>query len=188
MRPILLSFLLMILGIHAAFAQIIVDRDFKILRGMQQQKNLPAATTTNNNTTQNNASTPTESTARVTDGSTNSYSSAITGPSLYVRNTHYFAEFPLTQEIPEGMAITNVTWNYTLSQHPLGIEVLLCWNKTEVCQDISLFESGHTAMFNGKDPLDNFAIHYRLGGKGAISPAINGGRNQIIVTYTKMPQ
>lgn len=188
MRTILITFVLLFLAIQSASAQIIVDRDFKILRGMQQQQrqNLPAATPSNNVNSQN--SPPSESIATVTNGNTGSYSSAVMGPSLYVRNTHYFVEFPLTQDIPDDMVINNVTWNYSLSQHPLGIEVLLCWNKTEVCQDISLFETGHTSIFNGKDPSETFAIHYMLSGKGPISPPINGGNNQIIVSYTKALQ
>lgn len=188
MRIRLLSLFLFCVWINQSHAQIIVDRDFKILRGMQQQGSTPItnnAAQNNNTTTQTKSATPSESTATVTNGNTSSYASTITSPSMYVRNTHYFADFPINQQIPDDMVISNVSWNYSLSQHPMGIEVLLCWNKSEICQDISLFGSGHTNMFNGKDPFETFTIHYRLGGKGAISPPINGGRTQIIVTYTR---
>lgn len=182
-KPLLIVMLTCLTSLSVQ-AQIIVDRDLKILRGQQQIK--PSSVNDAVKLKNTPTLTGTVATTQNTPVNTNSYMSEVVSPSLYVRSTPYFVNFPLTQSIPDGLTITNVSWIYTLSQHPLGTEVILCWNKNEVCQDVSLFESGHTSMFNGKNPLGTFTLYYRLGGKGAISPPINGGKTQIIVTYTKM--
>lgn len=178
--------------ITEAHAQVVVDRDFQILR-QQQGKNSAlmqkAVPLKNNTQTKKSAAvTATPDTEGATDnapqlGKASSYTSTMIGPTLYAKSTHYYANFTFPYAIPEGMGITSVSWKYSLSQHPLDLEALLCWNQSEVCLDVSLAETGNSTKFNGKDPQGHFTIHYRYGGKGYLNPPLTGQQNQIIVNF-----
>lgn len=102
---------------------------------------------------------------------------------LYSKNVPHIVAFTLPVIVPDAASITNVSWKYSLKQHPEGIEVKLCWQGETLCNNITRNEIGSTTMFNGKYAGTSFNIQYVVRGQGLLGPPVGGGANQLIVTY-----
>ena len=102
---------------------------------------------------------------------------------LYSKNVPHIVTFTLPVTVPDEAPITNVSWKYSLKQHPEGLEVRLCWEGQTLCNNITRNEIGSTTMFNGKYAGTSFNIQYVVRGQGLLGPPVAGGANQLIVTY-----
>lgn len=105
------------------------------------------------------------------------------GVMIYSKNIPHVVDFTLPVTVPDNAPITNVSWKYSLREHPPGIEVRLCWQGETQCNNITRNEIGSTAMFNGKYAGTSFNIQYVVRGPGLLGPAVSGGANQVIVSY-----
>ncbi len=105
------------------------------------------------------------------------------GATILAKNADYETTFKVNATVPAGASISNVSWQYGLSNKPVGFEAVLCWNNQQRCWNVTNSASGSTTAFNGKDASQPFTLHYRVKGGGQLGPPAQGEMNQIIVTY-----
>jgi hypothetical protein len=163
---------LLALSSTAAQAQMVVDRDL-LQRGMPKGSIRAPAMITN------------QAVNPILAGPHKSVSYVAQEPSvvIYSKNVPHVVTFTTPVELPDDAPITNISWKYSLKQHPQGIEVQLCWQGQALCNNITRNEIGNTTMFNGKHAGSSFNIQYVVRGPGLLGPPVAGGANQLIVTY-----
>jgi hypothetical protein len=161
------TLLLLQLPVHA---QMQVNREI-LQRGIPKGSIRPAATIS-------------QQTSSVLSGPYKSVSFVVdtVGPRIYSRNIPEVVTFTTPVELPSEAPITQVSWKYSLAQHPQGIEVKLCLGQ-QLCHDVTRNEIGRTSLFNGKHAGSAFTMQYIVRGSEMLGRPITGGTNQIIVTY-----
>lgn len=104
------------------------------------------------------------------------------GPGLYSRGLWYDLALRPTGTLPSTARVTTVHWSWRLSRIPAGLQVLLCWVRTQHCMNISARQSGGTRAFAGLRAQGPVIFAFRVSGALAMSP-VYGAPDQIIVNY-----
>lgn len=114
--------------------------------------------------------------------SAGSYASNSVGPTIYSKNYAYYNYFPIVGSHPSNGRITTVSYNWSFSYRPSGLNVWLCHGTTDACINVSSSQTGSTNAFANRSPTSQFFLVYWVSGSGTMTPAYSNS-HQVIVNY-----
>lgn len=118
-----------------------------------------------------------------TEASLHSWSASTQGPALHGRGVRAMSEpiEPAGYLTQSSGVVTRVRWRYSFTRTPpRELQAYLC-NPTR-CVLLGGAE-GQTDAFGGDDAARGFVFAFRVPGQGALAPVLQGGANQVTVSY-----
>jgi hypothetical protein len=113
------------------------------------------------------------------------YGSQVAAPTLYAKSTSYStAYFPIVGSPPASSKVGLVSYSWSYSYIPAGLEVWLC-HAVVGCLNVTNSQSGSTTAFQsaGASAASQFYLATRVTGSGTMAPAY-GQVSRVTVNYT----
>ncbi|HWW04628.1 flagellar protein FlhE [Collimonas sp.] len=114
---------------------------------------------------------------------TGSWSATTSAPAMFHRGVNYQSApiAPVGSSINASSKTRRVSWQYSfLTAPPSGVHAYLC----NYARCVGLSDaSGSTSAFDGDNGWSNFVFAFVIDGRGALTPALQGGGSQVIVNY-----